>query len=136
MESITTTPRPPEMDAAVAALRGLRFSRVGLLEAQLVDLLEAALERAGLSPSREVALAPGCRIDLALPAASGLLIGIEAKRGRPGVAAAAAQVTRYARTGRLGGLVFVAERAFDLPSTLGGVPVSAVSLQASFGIAL
>lgn len=124
------------MAAAVAALRGLRLVRVGLLEARLVDAMEDALKAAGLEPVREVVLGRGCRIDLALPTRGGLLIGIEAKRSRPNAARTSAQLARYAATGRLCGIVFVAERAFDLPPSTCGIPAAAVSLQAGFGVAL
>ena len=47
-------------------------------------------------------------------------MGVEGKRSRPALAA----------------LMLVAERAFDLPAVLSGIPGRAVSLQASMGIAL
>ena len=125
------------LEKVVSALRSLRVVRVGLLEGQLVDLMADALAAAGLEFTREVRLAPGSRIDLCVRCGStGPAIGVEAKKGRPGAASAAAQVARYAATGRLSAVVFVAERAFDLPLEMSGIPVRAVSLQSSMGIAL
>lgn len=136
MDRANPPPLPPVMEAVISAIRGLRYTRVGLIEARLVDMVEEALIRAGMETLREERLGTGCRIDLAVRAADGLLLGIEAKRGRPNAARATAQVARYAATGRLCGIVFVAERAFYLPPEAAGVPIAAVSLQASFGIAL
>lgn len=123
--------------SVVLALRRLRVVRVGLLESVLVDMMAAELDRDGISYQREVVLAPRCRIDLVVPiAGSDLLLGIEAKKGRPNATSAAAQVARYAATGKLAAIVFVAERTFDLPSEMSGIPVRTVSLQAAMGIAL
>jgi hypothetical protein len=125
-----------ELAAVLGALRRIRVVRVGLLEERLVDLMCGELTRDGIAHEREVTLAAGCRIDVAVPSADGLLIGIEAKKGRPRAASAEAQVARYAMTGRLAAIIFVAERAFDLPDVLWGVPVATVSLQSAMGIAL
>jgi hypothetical protein len=128
---------PPELTAVLGALRRIRLIRVGLLEERLVDLICGELDKAGIAHEREVVLAPGCRIDIAVPTSGdGRIVGIEAKKGRPRASSAEAQVARYARTGRLAAIVFVAERTFDLPRRLAGVPVATVSLQAAMGIAL
>lgn len=124
------------MATVCAALRRVRVDRVGELESVLVDAMARQLAAAGIPYRREVVLAPRSRIDLAVPTPDGRLVGVEAKKGRPRAASAAAQVSRYALTGRLAGVVFVAERAFDLPAEIDGVPVAVVSLHASMGIAL
>jgi hypothetical protein len=126
-----------ELTVVMDALKRMRVVRVGLLESQLVDLMAEELERSGLAFTREVRLGPGCRIDMTVPVeGSSMAVGIEAKKSRPNAMSAAAQVARYAATGRLTAVVFVAERAFDLPEEMSGIPVRAVSLQASMGIAL
>jgi len=129
-------PQPAVMARALAALRRVRPTKFGLSEAALVDLMETALRADGLEPRREVRLAPRCRVDLALPDGDLLLIGIEAKRGRPEATPTTAQVVRYAESGKLSGVILVAERAFDLPPMIGGIPVAALGLHSSFGISL
>lgn len=125
------------LDATVAALSTLRISLAGLSETALVDRMSDALTAAGIGHHREVRLAPRCRIDLAVPVPGAQsCIGIEAKKGRPRAPDAAAQVERYAATGRVDALIFVAERAFDLPETLSGIPIRTVSLNTLMGIAL
>ena len=128
---------PEEMARAIRAIRRLRVTRVGLLEAALVDLVAAELDLDGLAYRREERLGPRCRVDLAIPvASSGLLVGIEAKKGRPHGPSAMAQVARYASTGKLAGIIFFAERAMDLEPEMHGIPVAGVSLQSAFGISL
>lgn len=124
------------LERVVASLRRVRVVRQGQLECGLVDAMAERLQRDGLSLRREVRLAPGCRIDLLVGGDGESLIGIEAKKGRPNATAVAAQLGRYAATGKLSAIVFVAERAFDLPRWLDGIPVRTVSLAAGMGIAL
>ena len=125
------------IDSTLSALRGIRNERVGLLEEKLVDMMSEALGARGIPHDREVPLAPGCRIDLTVPLpGTEKVIGIEAKKGRPRASSVEAQVTRYANTGRLAAIIFVAERTFDLPEAIAGIPVHAVSLDAALGIAL
>ena len=132
-----TVAMPVEMAAAMRAIRRLRVTKVGLLEAALVDLVAAELDLDRIPYRREERLAPRCRVDIAIPAASsGLLVGIEAKRGRPHGPSATAQVERYAATGKLAGIVFLAERTMDLPAEIHGIPVATISLQSAWGLAL
>lgn len=123
--------------ATLAALSTLRIALAGQPESALVDRMSDALTAADLPHSREVRIAPRCRIDLLVPVPGAqACIGIEAKKGRPRAPETAAQVERYADTKRVAALIFVAERAFDLPETLSGIPIRTVSLNTLMGIAL
>jgi hypothetical protein len=123
------------MALTISALKRLRIVRCGLSEAELVDAACAELERAGLAFTREVRLGAGCRIDITVGEPA-VMIGVEAKKGRPRLPQAVAQVHKYAATGRLAGIIFFAERSIDLPEEIDGIPVASVSLMASLGIAL
>lgn len=123
------------MQQVVAALKHVRIVQAGLSEQALVDLMVQELDRAGLVYRREQALGARSRIDIVVPDGD-LLVGIEAKRRRPNETTVKAQVLRYAKTGKLSGIVFVAERAFDLPPEIAGIPVASVSLHANHGISL
>ena len=128
--------RSPEMSSVISGLRRVRVGRIGMVEQNLVDLMADALKACGYVVDREVRLAPKCRIDIVVSFANDIKIGVEAKRGRPNKTSATAQVRRYAETSRLSGIVFVAERAFDMPDMIADIPVAVVSLYAGMGISL
>ena len=72
-----------------------------------------------------------CRIDLLYGT-----IGIEIKRGRPDRRTVLAQLTRYAASPAVTGLVLGAEGKVDLPRTVGGKPLTVLCLNRLWGIAL
>lgn len=120
-----------ELRSVLAALRGLRLPPSGC-ETGLQDRIETALTAAGVSFTREAPIARGSRIDFIT--AGG--VGIEVKRGRPVPALLTRQLTRYARSGRIGALVLVAERLTPTPAVIAGVPCVSVSLRGNWGVAL
>lgn len=99
-------------------------------EARMHEAIDAALHRAGIRAMREYSLAPGCRIDFWCEAG----IGIECKVGKPSRAAVAAQIQRYAATGKVTGIVLCMQRMV-LPVDP-GIPYRFVSLNCNHGVAL
>lgn len=109
----------PTLAEVVAPLRCRRFSYSA--EDQLQQGVAEALAEAGLDAVREVQLGAAGRIDLMAGR-----IGIEVKvAGPPG--AVVRQLGRYARSGRLDGLVLVTSRILHRPpARLAGIPVATV----------
>lgn len=132
---MSVIPMSRTMKNCIVAFKRVRVARFNLSETALVDLMAEALKGAEIAYAREVKLGPRCRVDLAVEDGD-LLVGIEAKKGRPDAASTEAQVARYAATGKLSGVVMIAERAFDMPSEMSGIPCIALSLHSLFGIAL
>jgi hypothetical protein len=118
------------MDEVYAALTSLR-APLQQGEYDLHRLVMDALSAAGIPCAHEAALAPRCRIDLLCGR-----VGVEIKRGKPVRSRLISQLTRYAASGRLDGLIVVAERSVSLPRALCGVPVRVLCLNRLWGIAL
>jgi hypothetical protein len=116
------------LDCVAAALASLKPGHVRD-EAALQAAIHAALAGAGIHAKREVVLAPRCRVDLLTDRG----IGIEVKRGKPNRQAVAAQLQRYAETGKLIGIVLVMDRMI-LPVEA-GIPYRFVSLNMNWGVA-
>ncbi|NMX77582.1 hypothetical protein HBO23_31945 [Pseudomonas sp. WS 5532] len=115
----------------MAALRKVRITEAGLEEYEIHDLLSGALLSAGIFHSRERSFAPRCRADLWVDG-----IVIEVKKMRPPRAALFDQVTRYASQECVRAVIVVLERSISLPATICGKPVSVLSLNALWGIAV
>lgn len=90
-----------------------------------------ALKEAGLEYEHEYRLGPRRRIDFRVGR-----VGIEVKKGRPAASALTQQLRRYLESDDLDGVVVVAQRATALPATIGGKPVTVVSLNRLWGLAL
>ncbi len=90
-----------------------------------------ALTEAGLEYEHEYRLGPRRRIDFRVGR-----VGIEVKKGRPAASALTQQLRRYLESDDLDGVVVVAQRAVRLPQTLSGKPVTVVSLNRLWGLAL
>ena len=118
------------MERVYEALQSLR-APIQQGEYDLHRLVMAALEEAGIPYLHEYVLGPRCRIDLMCGG-----VGIEVKRGRPERGRLMAQLSRYAASPEVRGLIVVAERSVNLPRTLGGKPVQLLCLNRLWGIAL
>jgi len=112
-------------------LRPLRIGLAGLEEAALRDCVQELLGRAGLLFEKEVSFAPRCRADLWM---DGLVI--ELKKQRPIRAEVLKQLTRYAKTGKVRGIILVLERSIKLPTVIANVPCAVVSLNSLWGMTI
>lgn len=107
--------------------------RVGAADSEerLHEQAVEAFARAGLEAAHEVRLAPRCRIDFMVGG-----VGVEIKKKRPQRAPLIAQLTRYASCPQVERLVVLAPRGVDLPKSIGGKPVTMMSLERLWGIML
>ena len=118
------------MERVYEALQRLR-APIQQGEYDLHRLVMAALEEAGIPYLHEYVLGPRCRIDLMCGG-----VGVEVKRGRPERGRLIAQLSRYAASPEVRGLIVVAERSVSLPRVLCGKPVLLLCLNRLWGIAL
>ena len=63
-------------------------------------------------------------------------VGVEIKKKRPQRAPLVAQLTRYANCPQIARLIVLAPRGVDLPKSIGGKPVTMMSLEKLWGIML
>ncbi len=119
------------MAMVLGHLKHLRIGVAGLEEAALRDSVQARLESVGLPFQKEFIFAPRCRADLWL---DGLVI--ELKKQRPARADVLNQLTRYARSGVVRGIILVLERHVPIPAEVEGVPCAVVSLNSQWGITI
>lgn len=121
------------MEEMLRVERAIRVLRTGpgQNEMQLHAQVARALEEAGLQAAHEVNLGGGRRIDFLCGS-----VGVEVKRGKPARSALLRQLTRYARSDAIQGIVLVVERSAHLPVTVGGKPICVVSLNRQWGISL
>lgn len=115
----------------LTAIKTVRIRQTGLAEAEIHDAVCAALENHGIGYRREHLFGPRCRADIWV---NGIVI--EIKKQRPAKAALLSQLTRYAEQPSVRAVIAVLERSISLPSALNEKPVSVVSLNALWGIAL
>jgi alkanesulfonate monooxygenase SsuD/methylene tetrahydromethanopterin reductase-like flavin-dependent oxidoreductase (luciferase family) len=110
-----------ELAQVAEALRAYRFRFAD--EGRLQDAIEGALRASGFTLEREVRLDPANRIDFMVGR-----VGIEVKvAGSP--SAVLRQLTRYAQSGQVDGLILVTNRARHAqPRRIGVTPVEVVSL--------
>ena len=118
------------LERVTAALRTLRVGAADS-EERLHEQAAEAFARAGLEAAHEVRLAPRCRIDFMVGG-----VGVEIKKKRPQRAPLIAQLTRYANCPQVERLVVLAPRGVDLPKSIGGKPVTMMSLERLWGIML
>ena len=111
-------------ERVTAALATLRVGAADS-EEQLHRQAAEAFANAGLEAAHEVSLAPRCRIDFMVGD-----IGVEIKKKRPQRTPLIAQLTQIAR------LIVLAPRGVDLPKSIGGKPVTMMSLEKLWGIML
>ena len=90
-----------------------------------------ALTEAGLEYEHEYRLGPRRRIDFRVGR-----IGIEVKKGRPASAQLREQLARYLESDALDGVIVVTQRVTALPKAINGKPVTVVSLNRLWGVAL
>ena len=90
-----------------------------------------ALAQAGLEYEHEYRLGPRRRIDFRVGR-----IGIEVKKGRPASSTLREQLQKYLESDALDGAIVVTQRVVSLPRTLSGKPVTVVSLNRLWGVAL
>ena len=110
------------LKSVTAALCTLRVGAADS-EERLHEQAAEAFARAGLEAAHEVRLAPRCRIDFMVGG-----VGVEIKKKRPQRAPLIAQLTRYANCPQVERLVVLAPRGVDLPKSIGGKPVTMMSL--------
>ena len=118
------------LKSVTAALGTLRVGAADS-EERLHEQAAEAFARAGLAAAHEVRLAPRCRIDFMVGG-----IGVEIKKKRPQRAPLAAQLARYAACPQVERLIVLAPRGVDLPKSIGGKPVTMMSLERLWGIML
>ena len=113
----------------------LRFEKTGraiyISHLDMMRTMQRVFARAGLEAAHEVRLAPRCRIDFMVGG-----VGVEIKKKRPQRAPLIAQLTRYASCPQVERLVVLAPRGVDLPKSIGGKPVTMMSLERLWGIML
>jgi hypothetical protein len=104
------------------ALGGFRFRYAH--EEQLQEGIAAALEKSGISFSREVKLTARDRIDFMVSR-----VGIEVKVGHP-LASVMEQLHRYVQSSDVDGLLLVTNRCRHaiIPEVIGGKPVAVLFL--------
>jgi hypothetical protein len=119
-----------EVQAVLGALRALRAPAMSE-EYDIHRMIGAALTEHGLEYSHEFSLGPRCRIDFAVGR-----IGVEVKKGRPDRRRLLKQLERYLSGGKLDAVIVVCGRAVSLPPTLQGRPVTVLSLNRLWGVAL
>lgn len=117
-------------ERVTAALATLRVGAADS-EEQLHRQAAEAFANAGLEAAHEISLAPRCRIDFMVGD-----IGVEIKKKRPQRAPLVAQLTRYANCPQIARLIVLAPRGVDLPKSIGGKPVTMMSLEKLWGIML
>lgn len=126
------TVRPTiSLDRVLNAINTVRISRPGQHESSIHDATCAALETHGIDYRREFTFGPRCRADIWVDG-----IVIEIKKQRPARAALIDQVGRYADKPTARAIVVVMERSIILPSMMSGKPITVISLNALWGIAL
>lgn len=118
------------LKSVTAALGTLRVGAADS-EKRLHEQAAEAFARAGLEAAHEVRLAPRCRIDFMVGG-----VGVEIKKKRPQRTPLIAQLTRYASCPQVERLVVLAPRGVDLPKSIGGKPVTMMSLERLWGIML
>ena len=118
------------LKSVTAALGTLRVAAADS-EERLHEQAAEAFARAGLEAAHEVRLAPRCRIDFMVGC-----VGVEIKKKRPQRAPLIAQLTRYASCPQVERLVVLAPRGVVLPKSIGGKPVTMMSLERLWGIML
>lgn len=116
-------------ERVTAALATLRVGAADS-EEQLHRQAAEAFANAGLEAAHEVSLAPRCRIDFR----SAILGG--SQRKKTARAPLVAQLTRYANCPQIARLIVLAPRGVDLPKSIGGKPVTMMSLEKLWGIML
>lgn len=126
-------PMPPavSLDRVLAAIRTVRISQAGLQEFSIHDAVCDALTARGIAHRREHIFGERCRADIWVDG-----IVIEIKKQRPARASLLGQLGRYASKPTVRAIVAVMERSINLPASIEGKPVSVVSLNALWGIAL
>lgn len=120
-----------DFNAVLEALKGVRLPLAGMQETAIHDELSKTLMGAGIAHKREHKFGPRCRADLWVDG-----IAIEVKKMRPPRAALLEQINRYAQQSSLRALIVVLERSVLVPASIEGKPVSILSLNALWGIAL
>ena len=118
------------LENVTAALCTLRVGAADS-EERLHEQAAEAFASAGLEAAHEVRLAPRCRIDFMVGG-----IGVEIKKKKPQRMPLVAQLTRYAACPQVERLVVLAPRGVDLPKSIGGKPVTMMSLERLWGIML
>lgn len=118
--------------AMAEVLEALRHLRVSVTAEELDLHLQVArcLDAAGLPYQREFRLGPGNRIDFLVGG-----IGVEIKKGKPNAGSVIAQLTRYAESPEVTGLVLVIERYQDVPPSIAGKPCVSLGLRKQWGVA-
>jgi len=119
------------LNDTLSALRALRISGV-TLEEEIYSHISNALNAADIAYSREVRLAPGCRVDYLLP--EGIII--EVKKGKPNRTALLSQLERYAGLDEVSHLIVIVQRGVSLPQKICTKPCSSLILDRQWGIAL
>ena len=119
-------------NAAATLSHGGRLVLTGAgASGRVAEQAAEAFANAGLETAHEVSLAPRCRIDFMVGD-----IGVEIKKKRPQRAPLVAQLTRYANCPQIARLIVLAPRGVDLPKSIGGKPVTMMSLEKLWGIML
>mgnify|MGYP000853091481 CR=1 FL=1 len=119
-----------QISQVYSALMSMR-APVTFEEQALHQLALTALADAGLEAAHEVQIAPRCRVDILSHG-----IGIEIKRGRPNKTTLLRQLTRYASSDKITGIIIVCEHGLSLPETLASKPVRLLSLNRLWGVAM
>ena len=118
------------IERIVVALRRVRIS-AAMEESEIHALVAAALEASGVEYAHERVIAPRCRADFLCGG-----VAIEIKKGRAPKKALVSQLGRYLESEMVEGIILLSPYSVDLPETLRGKPVKAVSLSRLNGVTL
>lgn len=124
--------RVPSHNELVRIIRSIRVTSV-ISEYEIHDAIYVAMCQANLHGwAREFILGPRNRIDFFFCG-----VGIEIKKGKVLSSRMQEQAARYLAFGVLKSLIVVIERSvFDMPREINGKPVTVISLNKQWGIAL
>lgn len=109
--------------------------RVGvvLYESEICNRIQEILVAGGIKFQREVRIGQRSRVDFLTDSG----IAIEVKKGKPNSSKVSAQVTRYAESEKVTGVVLISERGlWSHVESANGKPVGYVSLSKNWGISL
>lgn len=131
MDLPMTMPSAIPLDRVLDAIRTVRINQAGLQEFSIHDTVCAALSAHGIVHCREYTFGPRCRADIWVDG-----IVIEIKKQRPARASMMGQLGRYAERPAVRAIIAVMERSLNLPAAIADKPITVISLNSLWGIAL
>lgn len=103
----------------------LKNLRVHMVTEEFIihERIKSLFEEHGIDFRHEVSIGKGNRIDFIVDG-----IGVEVKKGKPNRNSVLKQLSRYAESDEIDGLILVIERSMDIPEQLNGKECRVVAL--------